>query len=229
MKYLRIQRGSKRRYYENVLGLNYDNCILYEGLIHTYSVAHTITFIPNRNRTAFNIRWSVYDFNIDKLLQLLNTAGWFVSQQWVDLNDGSHIDGKFDKRWCIGGNYSKYEIGCEAKFDVEVDAKFIKRALFHVTDEKYLHKILQYGLVPKSKAKIADHPDRVYMCFDYSTLSAIAEHMISQKLLSNPVFLRIDIPKDNNIRLFIDPNAPNAVYTLNNIPPYWITQLNIKE
>lgn len=101
-----------------------------------------------------------------------------------------------------------------------------KKYLYHITDKKYLDKILKIGLVPKSKPKLTFHPDRIYLG-DLEVLETIIDTYL--EYVANPVLLKIDITglklsRDNNATQPTDDKSEGIAYfTSENISPKRIT------
>lgn len=113
--------------------------------------------------------------------------------------------------------------------------------LFHVTEKRFIKRILKEGLVPRSENTLVDYPTRVY--FSYSIENA-EEYLLTkgQFYIDNPeknythikrnnkeekdksiVILKVVIPKENKIAFYEDPYFVNkGIYTYDNIPPNWI-------
>jgi hypothetical protein len=146
---------------------------------------------------------------INRLINLLNNMGYFFST-WF--KEGST---RFEKVENL--IYEKTGIiRFEPKFDVEYMPK--NRYLYHVTDRKFLPKILKYGLVPKSKNKVSKHPDRIYLVINKNFLIDISLMMEEFIPIEDQVYLRIDL-KNLPIFLRIDSQFDGGVYTTDNIPP----------
>ena len=101
--------------------------------------------------------------------------------------------------------------------------------LFHATPTIYVNKILKLGLSPKHKNTLFFYPSRIY-CMKGNNLSK--EQISTLKNVQNQrkkgkhyddnqyTILTIDTSKlPNGIKFYVDPNAPDAVYTHQNIPP----------
>lgn len=105
--------------------------------------------------------------------------------------------------------------------------------LYHATPSIYVQKILKIGLVPKNKNTLFFYPSRIY-CMRGNNLSEDQIQIINNiqreraktaKTDDNSyTILVIDVsflPRD--IKFFVDPMAPDAILTHNNIPPVAIS------
>lgn len=122
------------------------------------------------------------------------------------------------------------EINLIKRFDTSDDSP-IPDKLYHITEKQNLSKILKNGLIPKSKKKIENHPDRIYILNNidgaYNFLNLL-NNMYPEKNFS---IIEIDIKLINQIKLYFDPtyfkteklykrSKFKAYYTYDNIPPY---------
>lgn len=155
---------------------------------------------------------------ISKLLQLMNNFGYFPSFIWYSNNTtGKNGSKKFSGRILrdLIEDYEYITIRFEPKFDDKINISKYSE-IFHVTDKKYLDSITKKGLVPKTKSKIADHPDRIY--FMPSKEDAIKISKDFRLNIKDLLILKIDtksLPKD--IIFYKDPNS-EGFYTYDNIP-----------
>lgn len=210
---------------------------LNEGLIKTYPTEKVINFITTKTPIKKENIWvssgrnDTDKINIDfdsetikygkKIEGLLNNVyGYYLANIKYDVfNDDLTSDD------IINVDYSAIE---EVLYDEEDTITFIfekkydneyignEKILYHITDEKYLNKIKQIGLIPKSKSKISVHPDRIYLMLNREDVDVLYSNIDID--IDNPVILEVDI-SNLNLKLYSDPNMPNAVYTLSNIPP----------
>lgn len=217
-----------------------DEYTLVEGLIRTYSISVTIPIIQrqfpffkigvDKSRQKFWIEWAIEDHNkIDliKLVQLINTYGWFFAIMYIDMVFEKPIDKSFDLKEFTqifkNQSYTKIKLIISAKYAVEVDSQRIPKILYHVTPTVNVDKILKIGLVPKSRSKLAFHPERVHLAKDLIGTQIIQHKQTEITGITKWSTLRINT---NYIQgpfiLFYDPDMEGGYYTLNNIPPYAI-------
>jgi hypothetical protein len=220
--------------------------LVYEGLIKTYSISTTIS--------SLKAKWSEFKFNKDlpengiepndftivislpfddfeNLLKLINTLGWFISvvyykkQKTESLSSSNEVDLN-----SIKNNVKKLKeasqvlLKIEAKYDLELDRKFWPEELYHVTSDFNISKIRKIGLVPKSKNKISTHPERIYFGVNKGFLISGLAPQLKLSGMSKLLIISTDkLPE--NVRFFRDPNYANGMYTLANIPAYAILSI----
>ena len=208
--------------------------LLYEGLLCTYSTDNTLGHLRelgygdefcrvgkyNQTETiSIFIKPEINEFN--EVTREMNICGWFFS-------------GGENK---IGKNYKNIDdllqnsknnnvwIHFSAKFDKELDLKGTPKTLYHLTPTIRIEKIKEIGLTPKTKSKLANHPDRVYFLTKYDQVDIrnfirdlFRSETLPYKYKNKYTLISIEQPK-LSVRLFRDPDMLNAVYTLENIPP----------
>lgn len=114
------------------------------------------------------------------------------------------------------------------------------RYVYHAAPSIYVDKIKKTGLVPKSKNHYFNYPDRIYLMLgDYlnaqqklilKNVKSLRNNNITITGKNNNTYdysvIKIDISKlPDNIDFFLDPNAPQAIFTTNNIPPSAIVEI----
>jgi len=124
----------------------------------------------------------------------------------------------------------------EAKFDIEIDKDkdYYPDELYCLAPFKVKHKIEKNGLIPKSGKNLDGQPDRIYLAFNKNNLIT---HMLPQLQAKDirydrgAILITVDCKRfknstTNKIRFFNDINWPDeAVYTIVNIPPYYISDI----
>lgn len=115
--------------------------------------------------------------------------------------------------------------------------------IYHLTDKKYVNKILKNGLIPKSGNKLGHNPEVVHLLkylTDPGVICKIVKDDDKYKLkvdpklkLENPVLLKIRIEMLNGTGVVFlnDPgcNADNAIITYNQITPLAISVVKENE
>lgn len=232
---------------------------IYEGLITTYGIGSSMGILQRewpsirvkRGQNIYGLEGNDFSIKINldivplkeipKVFLKINTCGWFIStidlfkdKQGFDkieknisfLTLEKHIDLAKDKNVDI--NF--IDLYLEAKFDIEMDKKFLPTVLYHITPKDYKAKIEKNGLVPKSTAKSAEHPERIYLVANksYAISDLYPELKARSKLHKHEPWIiltisMIDFPSHHQI--FMDPNCPYAVYVLANISPYSIEDI----
>ena len=112
----------------------------------------------------------------------------------------------------------------ESKFDREV--KDVPENIYHSTHKNIIEKIMKIGLVPKSRNKMTNHPERVYFSLDEKFAKEFIRQVSAKerKIPSDFVILRIETV-GLNVKFMQDPNAllpdgnPVGIYTYSNISP----------
>ena len=202
---------------------------LQEGLIKTTNIGKTINLLKSsfdfgfeyqRDNNTFEVTFHQIDkSNLDKFLKYANNLGWFPSYITTSL-----YKGKWDEN-VYSNDLSK--IRFEAKFDEEIVEK-IPDFLYHITPTQNANKILDTGLVPKSRSKASYHPERVYLGKSIEGVEKLASQMYQRTGDLSFTILRIDtnVVPGGYLRLYTDPNySKEAYYTLNNIPPQAIEKI----
>ncbi len=161
------------------------------------------------------------------LIRTINSLGYYVSTISFSKNSESVISpAKVKQILNLSDEYesAKFElvnILIEAKFDIELDKSSLPDKLYHVTSEQSYKKISKIGLSPKSGTKLSLHPERVYMAGSIETAIDLVEMfaaMVSDD--EEYIILQIDTKSfASRVRIFVDPNADNAVWTYSNIHP----------
>lgn len=126
--------------------------------------------------------------------------------------------------------FKKIKIRYESKFD---DIIITPDFMYHITNTTYIDKILKIGLVPKSKNKLSNHPDRIYLCEKIENCEKLKNLMfmnddyymtgINYKPKNNKLksytILKVDMRGLDNIKVFKDPNYEDkGFYITKNIP-----------
>ncbi len=240
----------------------YDEYIqsLNEGLMMTHDIEKTVSIINNffsqRNifvrieyikRTSdFKIEFSItknFDFFelMNDLMKLNNNLGYFPSLIFFRKKKNllqRILNKKTDIIRAISDNFNDIKINdydlisiCyESKYDRII--KNLPNDLFHVFDSNYEEKILKKGLIPLSKNKNSEHPQRIYLTLtirDALDLQRIFETKYNQpsKILkiSNLDYKKYKFYEDPRSGFDIDRNN-KCVYTYQNINPKNISILS---
>ncbi len=220
--------------------IKYENSI--KSILFGYGIKSEITPI---NDYKFNLRINNFQVSQDGahqkvLLLLINNFGYYASEFRIYLKNGMEKDFKFDIDLFIdetnkmGKLIDHVTITFESKYEdgLYKNALPIPDFLYHVTNEKYLDKILKIGLVPKAQNRLSKHPGRIH--FTYSIDDAkdlINKFNFSDSnnnlLQQNYVILQIDCRSDelkDRLMLHTDPNMiTNGCYTYDNINKLFIS------
>lgn len=213
---------------------------LREGLIKSTSSGQSMSilknsfpgweFKPDRIANEFDHRIRVKIPNerkkedLEKFLKFLNNLGWFTS--FMETNNGQNLvrtayDEQDFKIAYDNPKTTHLLLICEAKFDFKVDK--IPEYLYHLTPAQSWPKIQKVGLIPKSKSKIADHPERVYLAKTAEGALALGPKFCENTGIKNWVLLKIHTSSISYLNLYRDPNySERGFYTFNNIPYLFI-------
>jgi hypothetical protein len=205
-----------------------------EGLIITHNIDNAISilemnlnsiignnFILNKvSNYIFQIELN-YDINIkfiDVLFTIINNCGYFPSYLWLnDKINSTSYKYNYDRliKDINNKNITYLKIRCEAKYDDLIDTY---GTFYHVCKKQNLDKILKIGLVPKSKSKTSYHPDRIYLLNNISDAENLINRFNFYDSSSEYIILKININKEDNIKLYNDPNYnKKGCYTYDNI------------
>lgn len=162
-----------------------------------------------------NFNSSLFKYDV-----LINTLGYFISEITYD---GINWLNKFEL------NNKPLAINIEPKYDIKITE--IPKILYHVSSDKHTKKIKEIGLISKSKNKLTNHPDRVYLTPDLEMAKLFCSQIEYEGEI--PIIWKIDttIKRDTlKVPIFIlykDPNfeEADAMYLLGNIPKENLTKL----
>ncbi len=214
----------------------------YKHLIENYLDRNNIKFEIDVNSTNDTFKLTLYEKELnsyESIISLINNIGYFPSSIKVfrnieDSNNEKYQNFKYNfdtiKDEINNEKFIKLTLSCEALFDYEV--LNLPPIIYHIYPSKYLDKILNIGLIPKSRIRKSYHPERCY--FTYSIIDA--NNLIKEFQLNdikdnigpiNYSILKIDSSdmknktNDKDIKFFIDPNSV-GFYTYDNINPSFI-------
>ena len=162
------------------------------------------------------------------LTKLINLLGWFVSNvniilpfgnKRLDLDNVNAEIKKYKNNLDLDASDVEVSIVVEKKFeDPERSVLTQDGFLYHITEERFVKRIIKNGLVPKDKIKLSWHPARVYLA-TFDGLKRI--RMKYCNFVDKPVILKID---PEGLVLYEDPNLKgSAFYVMDNIAPSRIT------
>lgn len=158
---------------------------------------------------------------------LIDRHGWFPSKMKITNISGMINTFPYNEEMLRSENniyYDKVEINYESKYDLEFN---VPEKLYHLSVMEYEKDILKKGIIPKSKSKLSNHLDRIYVCIDPKDCYILIDKMkfiYSNRKLNN----RKDKINDNwiiyelsnltDIKLYKDPNYEKGYYITDNIP-----------
>lgn len=196
------------------------NEIIVEGLLKTYPINKSINIIKKRfpyldiTLSDDNDIFIEGDFlELFNYIPLINNLGYFISTVTLD---GSTWIKTFDE------NIKPLCIIIEAKYDIEILP--LPKILYHTSPSIYDKKILNIGLIPKSKNKLSVHPERIYLTSDLNDAKSFGNYIKQNDKHDYSIF---EIDTTNlDIRLFEDINYRNGgYYTLNNISKQYLKKI----
>jgi hypothetical protein len=224
---------------------------LNEGLILTHDIhdaKHTLEHILSK--------YFFYDIEIkNNKINLILSEGFFIEKTYLEFlilinNLGFYIKtlkitnkqnrtnifkpNDFKENYLdnnILQNFIKYEIILEPKYDIKHTLK--TNILYHVTETKYLDRILKNGLIPKSKNTTGFYPERIYLVYNLDDANTYIKtkdnyYMLNIDKTKQPnkskfqkieyCILKITLPENNDLIFYEDPNFLNkGIYTYDNI------------
>jgi hypothetical protein len=205
---------------------NNDDLIIYEkfkihkiveGLIYTYPQQNSINII-NKKYKELNcniepdgeIYIEGYFKELKNYLPIFNNLGYYISKL---TSDGE----KWEQEYT---NDSKpIALFLEPKYDIKIIN--IPNILYHATHNIYDKRIEKIGLIPKSKNKVSNHPDRIYLTDNLQIAITFGKLQYGQDYS----IYKIDT-NGLNINLYEDINLKNnGFYTLNNISSKYIEKI----
>lgn len=162
-----------------------------------------------------------YDPKISKVLTLANNLGYFPSIIKYELNDQAD---QYTKKYTpssfrdlILNEEPTYLIFFfEAKYDPVVE---IPQYVYHITTTKFVDKIKQIGLTPKTLGKRSTHPERIYVSLTKKDSDFLLRGLRQHFGKNQGIELTIDTSQLKD-PFYEDPNfRKQGVYTYQNIPP----------
>lgn len=196
----------------------------FDGFIHHYGIDYNPLQKDKTPILYFYIFKDNYEdeYNkqsINELESIINNLGYFIA--------------------CKKKINNNYVFMLHPKFIYELTDYIYKECdgiLYHITDYNSYQKILQKGLIQRSKQINGDnYPDRIYFYtkFNYNRLESYAKDLFRNKQnINDIVILKIDLKSRNSYiegnketmyRFFDDPKGQNSVFTYENIDPKCLT------
>jgi hypothetical protein len=189
--------------------------------------------ITNFNKFTFEMITDIFNILSDSIVK---QGGFFISIIEIENLHKNKNSIKTDIYEIIPNKnyYLKVKLIFESKFE-KVESNRPNK-LYHLSIKEYESKILKYGLIPKEKSKLTQHPDRIYLCKsiedckelinkmkihyemerDYNMYSLLKKKWTKN---TNPIIFEIDNSDDFIKNLYKDPNYVKGYFTIDNIPP----------
>lgn len=229
------------RFDERVSFNNMLSIMLYEGLIMNYPIDKTINYVKKlfnipddsirESEGAIMITIIVPKQNnmttLNKLIRAMQLCGYFLSVSMMDAIKN------------LGGLETTLQF--EEKYDQKMKNEILKdeKELLHITQSKNVDKIKSIGLTPSSINKLFDYPERIYLLkgsIPHEDIINLAEmpatiynlHNENGKIDYDYSVLHLDLSRiPDTVRLFPDLDYESyGLYTIDNIPPSAITNIN---
>lgn len=192
--------------------------------------------LDNTDRDHSMSIFLTYPFNVEQLKKVMSIAdvsGWiFIG---AAIRYGGEAEEQITER-NFDALLSKLHLlppkttimfNLEAKHGHEInDIQKTHSVLYHITPTKNVEKIMKIGLTPRTQNKIANHPERIYLGTNLKELqSGLLNAMKMTTEEKDWTILKIDTSffTKPGVKLFTDPMYDFGMYTLSNIPPYYIT------
>ena len=212
---------------------------LEEGLISTTPTKKTVKIFKRRfpdyyfeilsdGEIEISAGRKDYVEEIKAIDNLSKTLGWYISYgNKINTNYEDNIQIiKYDDDKFFDHKYE--QINIKQIFDTTRNIDIKPSFLYHVTPVKNVEKILKIGLVPKHKDKLSHHPDRVYITDELEFAWGLKKQFERLNRIECEI-LKIST-KGLDIKLYSDVDSrPNGFYTLENIPPKYISILPKEE
>lgn len=233
---------------------------LNENVLYTFELGDVIKIFKkygkikewNKDLLTFKIQFDIFNddinFYIDKIKHICHWSGWIVS---YIIFDGKILN-NFNK--IIESKNKKVSFICNfrPKHEVEHNYKSTNKLtndiydldyIYHITDRKYVKKILKNGLLTRTKNKLGNYPEVNHFLTEFTHKGPVAKIIknddneysikVDPKMqIDDPVILKIYAPycKQYNIKFSYDPAAAkNCVISYNSIPPNLIEIVNKNE
>ena len=159
---------------------------------------------------------------INRVLEIINTYGYYI--QACDI--ASEKSGGNFEHFKKLSDYNNGNLEGIKEIWLNINPKFDRikeneniQTLYHLTKKSNLGKILSKGLIPRSRNKKTEHPERIYVVTDknhlYSLLPQFKKYDDTEYIILTINYNSADKPK-----LYYDTNYMNyGYYILDNISP----------
>ena len=219
---------------------------LYEGLIVTRTIGKSIEILKrwtvknvgmeikqneDGDKILINFGKKLNNKNIDNLFSWIDNLGWFIS--FYIINKFPMEPVKFTDINALKEDnelYTLIHMSLETKYAQEI-GRGAHEIMYHISPLKYKYKIDKIGLIPKTLSKLSYHPERIYLSIDKDSAKRLIpsfEELSKDKHNDGWIIYKVDITGltdyNNGVRFFRDPNLPEGIYTLSNIPPQFLLE-----
>lgn len=221
--------------------MNYSEFVkeLREGLITTHDItkySSVITDFLDQININYSIdiidklefKLTIQTNNID-LIEVINhncyTLGYFPSYYWITLKN--NMKNGFKQITTLPTNTKNVTIRYEGKYEDGLYKNTIicPNKLYHLSHQENKESIFQKGIYPKSKRRLSNHPERIYLFDNLNNHNVLLKQLkFSDKSKKEYILLEINCAIDKLI-LHTDPNYRIGYFTYDNINPKNITIL----
>lgn len=223
--------------FENPLTFGFQNAMLTEGLIHTYPIEKTVSYIKdyfglidnqievkecNNGGKAILILIQNYENNVEIVEKAMNYCGYFLSAKNIP---------KFN--FLVEKNFIYLQFEPKFQDDISLVLRNEETMLRHLTPYYNVDKIKNIGFSPRCKNEMFNYPGRIYFFRGSTEIKSIIslgkQLFLSNKSLGNNgdyALFTLDLNKiDENVSFYIDPNYSKGIFTSDNISPNSIIEI----
>jgi hypothetical protein len=164
---------------------------------------------------------------IDIIKHHVFVLGYFPTYCWISLENEMKNSFKWSKFKYLK-NIKALKIKFESKYDDGLYNNTIicPNTLYHLTPQSNKNSIILKGIYPKSKNRISNHPERIYLFDNINDFSALLKTLKFNDILdkNEKEYILISINcEEYKLILHTDPNYRIGWYTYDNINPYNIS------
>lgn len=219
---------------------------IYEGLIYTVGIDKTIDILSKNLGNipsfqikkvsdviaiGFNVKYfsspesklyssDIVDPNIQRIIELSNNLGYFIASYVLIREDFRRVKYTYNPK-SFKENYLSVKpisvvFTLEKKYDDVVTN--VPRYLYHISNKKFLNKVKDRGLVPRSGNKQSYHPERIYFTTKMKDMEEFSDLVSNFIPKAEQLILTVDT-KNLNQTFYRDPNLDTAIYCYHNIDP----------
>jgi hypothetical protein len=220
--------------------LNYTNFVehLKEGLIRTYNITqYGNNLLFKLSRLGIHVSLDIIDKHVFNMIidnpklddieiildECVNLFGYYPSYYYITLYNGSINEFKWNDFELKEGT-SQIKIRFESKYDDGLynNINICPLTLYHYTYTENIKNILLNGIYPKSKSRLSNHPERIYVFTDISNKSSLLNNLkrsdTKNGINKDYILLEIDC-SNKSLILHTDPNYTLGYYTYDTISP----------
>lgn len=208
------------------------NINLYCGVIKrkldNFEISHDLKIV---NKLSFELTLKTNQKDIIEVINhLCFMLGYYPSIYYIQLNNNMENNYKNIDDIIFNKSIKNIKIIYEANYDdgLYKNDVICPEKLYHLTPSKNWNSILKKGIYPKSKKRLSDHPERIYLFDNLDDYTILLKNIkISDSINGNHFkydLIKIDSSNDKFI-LHIDPNYPDGYFTYDTINPNLIRKI----